>query len=57
MKLFLIYVLYWNSWICKMLDYLKGSIAKFESNFENAFENKCDSVLWWKKYQVKHWGV
>ena len=36
--------LLWNSWICKMIDYLKGSIVKFNLNFENALENKCESI-------------
>ena len=35
---FFIYVLegnlQWNSWIFKMIDYLKGSIVKFKLNFE-----------------------
>ena len=57
---FFIYVLegnlQWNSWICKMNDYLKGSIVKFKLNFENALENKRESV-WWDKYQEKHWCV
>ena len=26
----------WNSWIFKMIDYLKGSIVKFNLNFEKA---------------------
>ena len=30
--------LQWNSWICKMIDYLKGSIVKFHLNLENALE-------------------
>ena len=30
----------WNSWICKMIDYLKGSIVNFKLNFEKALENK-----------------
>ena len=40
MVIFLIYVLegnlQWTSWICKMIDYLKGSIVKFKLNFEKA---------------------
>ena len=36
--------LQWNSWICKMFDYLKGSIVKFNLNFENALENKHKSM-------------
>ena len=46
--------LQWHSWICKMNDYLKGSIVKFKLNFEKALENKCESD---NKYQVKHWCV
>ena len=46
--------LQWNSWICKMNDYLKGSIVKFKLNFEKALENKCESD---NNYQVKHWCV
>ena len=49
---FFIYVLegnlQWNSWIFKMIDYLKGSIVKFKLNFENVLENKCESVWWWQ---------
>ena len=26
----------WNSWICKMIDHLKGSIVKFKLNFGKA---------------------
>ena len=52
--LFFIYLLggylQWNSWIFKMIDYLKGSIVKFKLNFEKALENK-------HEYQVKHWCV
>ena len=48
---FFIYVLegnlQWNSWIFKVIDYLKGSIVKFKLNFEKALENKCESVWWW----------
>ena len=40
--------LQWNSWIFKMNDYLKGSIVKFQLNFEKALENKCESVWWWQ---------
>ena len=32
--------LQWNSWICKMIDHLKGSIVKFQPHFEKALENK-----------------
>ena len=50
--IFFMYVLegnlQWNSWICKMIDYLKGSIVKFKFNFEKALENKCKSVWWWQ---------
>ena len=28
----------------KMIDYLKGSIVKFQLNFEKALENKCQSI-------------
>ena len=49
--MFFIYVLegnlQWNSWIYKMIDYLKGSIVKFKLNFEKALENKRESVWWW----------
>ena len=42
--IFFIYVLegnlQWNSWICKVIDYLKGSIVKFKLNFGKALENK-----------------
>ena len=45
---FFIYVLegnlQWNSWICNMIDYLKGSIVKFKLNFENALESKRESI-------------
>ena len=45
---FFIYVIncnnQWNSWIFKMIDYLKGSIVKFKLNFEKALENKSESV-------------
>ena len=34
----------WNSWICKMIDYLEGSIVEFKLNFKNALENKCESI-------------
>ena len=36
--------LQWNSWICNMIDYLKGSIGKFKLNFENALESKRESI-------------
>ena len=61
---FLIYVLagnrQWNRWICKMIDYLKGSIVKFILNFEKALENKCESK-WWSQISSKtqvcfEWG-
>ena len=49
---FLIHVLegnlQWNSWICKMVDYLKGSIVKFKLNFVKALENKHESIWWWQ---------
>ena len=38
--------LQWNCWICKLVDYLKGSIVKFEHNFEKALENKRESTWW-----------
>ena len=45
---FLIYVLegnlQWNSWICNMIDSLKGSIVKFKLNFDNASESKSKSI-------------
>ena len=45
---FLIYVLQGNlqlnSWICNMIDYLKGSIVKFKLNIENALESKRESI-------------
>ena len=37
-----------NSWIFKMIDYLKGSIVKFKLNFKKASQNKCESVWWWQ---------
>ena len=40
--------LQWKSWICKMIDDLKGSIIKFKLNFEKALENKRESVWWWQ---------
>ena len=40
--------LQWNCWICKMFDYLKGSIVKFELNFERASENKHESKWRWQ---------
>ena len=50
--LFFIYVLkgnlQWNSWIFKMIDYLKGSIVKFKLNFEKALKNKHESVWGWQ---------
>ena len=50
--MFFIYVLegnfQWDSWIFKMIDYLKDSIVKFKLNFEKALENKCESVWWWQ---------
>ena len=49
---FLIYVLegvlQWNSWICKMIDYLNSSIVNFKPNLENALENKRESIWWWQ---------
>ena len=40
--------LQWNSWICKMIDYLKGSIVKFKLNFVKTLENKHESIWWWQ---------
>ena len=40
-----------------MIDYLIGSIVKFELNFEKALENKCESQYDDDKCQVKHWCV
>ena len=37
-----------NCWICKMVDYLKGSIVKFKLNFEKALENRRESIWWWQ---------
>ena len=37
----------WNSWICKIIDYLKGTIVKFKLNFEKASENKYELAWWW----------
>ena len=49
---FCIYVLdgnlQWNSRIYKMIGYLKRSIVKFKLNFENASENKLESIWWWQ---------
>ena len=44
--------LQWTSWICKMIDYLKGSIFKFKLNFEKALENKRGSI-WWRQISSK----
>ena len=53
---FFIYVLednlQWNSWIFKMIDYLKGSIVKFKLNFEKASESKCEESVWWRQNQT-----
>ena len=40
-------VLQWNSRICKMIDYLKGSFVKFKLNFEKLLTIKRESVWWW----------
>ena len=40
--------LQWNSWICKMIGHLKGSIVEFKLNFEKALENKRESIWWWQ---------
>ena len=37
-----------NCRICKMIDYLKGSIVKFKLKFEKALENKHESIWWWQ---------
>ena len=46
-----------NSWIFKMIDYLKGSIV----NFQKALEHKCESVWWWqissKTLVCLGWGI
>ena len=34
----------WKSWVCKMIDYSKGSIVKFKLNFAKALESQCESV-------------
>ena len=34
----------WNSWICSIIDYLKGSIVKFILNFKIALESKRESI-------------
>ena len=39
-----------------MINYLKGSIVKFNLTFENASENKANQYND-DKYQVKHWCV
>ena len=36
--------LQWKSWFCKMIDYLKGSVVKFDLNSENALENKRETI-------------
>ena len=36
--------LQWNSWICNVIDYLKGPTVKFKLNFENALESKRESI-------------
>ena len=33
-----------NCWICRMIDYLKGSIVKFKLNCEKALETKRESI-------------
>ena len=33
-----------NSWICKKIGCLKGSIVNFKLNFENAWANKRESM-------------
>ena len=44
--------LQWNSWIFKMIDYLKDSIVKFKLNFEKALENKCGMMMTNIKYNT-----
>ena len=34
----------WNSWICIMIGYLKGSIVNFKLNFENDSESKRKTI-------------
>ena len=36
--------LQWNSLICKVIDYSKGPFVKLKPNFENALENKRESI-------------
>ena len=31
-----------------MIDHSKGSIVKFQLNFEKALENKRESIWWWQ---------
>ena len=31
-----------------MIDYLKGSIIKFNLNFDKSLENKGESIWWWQ---------
>ena len=43
-----------------MIDYLKGSIVKFNLNFDKALENKHESIWWWlissKTVVCLEWG-
>ena len=48
--------LQWKSWICKMIDSLKSSIAKFILKYENALETNANQYND-DKYQVKHWCI
>ena len=45
---FTIWIPGYFSWIYKMIDFFKGSIVKFELNFENASGNKLESISWWQ---------
>ena len=45
-----------ESLICKVTDYLKGSIVQFKLNYENALEKNANQYND-GKYQVKQWSV